>query len=93
MDDKELVEVWQCEFESMDDLESFIFDKDDFGRYTSSRTDGRWQGFLIAKRSQKVIELPLLIDIYTEDIAGNFYHEDAIHAAITAAGYQFKVKE
>ncbi len=94
MDDRELVDVWQSEFESIGELESFNFSKDDFGRYTSSRTDGRWQGFLVAKRSMPTIELPTPEDMY--DLGGTwlgrFWADGFVHNAITAAGYSYRVK-
>jgi hypothetical protein len=97
--DKELVEVWQSEFESIGELESFNFSKDDFGRYTSSRTDGRWQGFLLAKRTQPSVVLPKPDTVETSFNYGDFvtsrnvYDSDEVHAALTAAGIKYTIGE
>lgn len=85
--DKKLVEVWQSEFESLDELESFNFSKDDFGRYTSSLTDGRWQGFLLAKRSQPSVVLPKRIYSYP------MHARKEIQDSITAAGIKYTTGE
>ena len=47
-----------------------------------------WHSFLMAKRTQPVIELPTP---FNDSISG--YECDELHNAITAAGYQYKVKE
>lgn len=95
MDDKELVEVWQSEFESLDELRSFIFDKDDFGRYTSSRTDGRWQGFLLAKRTQPSVVLPkgFLMDDPDGMGRGRYLMVESVERSINRAGIKYTIGE
>lgn len=89
-EDKELVEVWQSEFESIGDLESFNFSKDDFGRYTSSLTDGRWQGFILAKRLQPIVVLPKpLICYHTNGQVDEVYSIEQL----TAAGIKYTIGE
>jgi len=90
-----LIEVWRKEFENImreiyphrsletSDGKMAYEDRDVFYWFT---------GFLMAKRSMPVIELP---DIYYEageDMAGSYFVED-IHAALESSGIQYRVKE
>lgn len=86
MTDAEQIEAWRSEFESeFDDVSQ----KYDSGIYRNSHRESMWQGFIMAKRSQPVIELPVQAITRNNKMV---YGADDIHAAITAAGYKYKVK-
>lgn len=90
------VEIWRKDFESMMKIkyplhslkrlpdDSAYIDRDVF--YIE-------QGFLMAKRNQPVIELPN-IELPNEhgNIRGQLLYKREAQKAITAAGYQYKVK-
>jgi hypothetical protein len=70
----EPIEKWKDEFESsvkltkeymnaMDFIKPHIFDVDENGKYKKSDTETLWQGFLMAKRSQPVVELPIALTL------------------------------
>lgn len=56
MDDKELVEVWQSEFEKL--MHNANLSKHPEGDYVRDPIDAMWRGFLMAKRSQPAITVP-----------------------------------
>lgn len=94
MTDAEQIEVWRKQFESeFDDVSQ----KYDSGIYRNSHRESMWQGFLMAKRSQPVIELPkpTAIDFGTLNSINSIdcLSIYSIGEAITAAGYKYKVKE
>lgn len=89
--DKQIA-VWQSEFELIDELESFNFSKDDFGRYTSSLTDGRFQGFLLAKRSQPSVVLPKPEVCFGKKPFA-YVLLDSLCDNLTAAGIKYTIEE
>lgn len=101
MDDKELIEVWRKEFHaeirnrggtvSFDGRNADLCvdgEAVDF-LYFDDRLNHCWYGFLMARRSQPVVELPVMRFSATEPI---FYVTDEVHSALTAAGIQYKVR-
>lgn len=105
----ELVEVWRKQFELMIGDENIKKNAKPFnvvgyshlspkeGTYRLPSIEAMWQGFLMAKRSQPVIELPEILyewDMERDSDQKVQYldYENTIHS-ITSAGYQYKVKE
>lgn len=87
MTEQEQIEVWRKDF-SKAIGHNYTVRSD--GRYVDVQIDNVWQGFLMAKRSMPVIELP---DNSKEDIGGfDCFDKDTVFKAITAAGYQYKIK-
>ncbi len=68
MSDQEQIEVWQDEFQNLcvsHGMKTAIFHKKPSGLgYLDFNTDCIWTGFLMAKRSQPVIELPRKIESF-----------------------------
>lgn len=91
MEDK-LIEVWRAEFEGGMKLnypKVSLFRSGD--RYFGAIAEGAYIGFLMAKQSQKVVELPER-HFYPDDM-DKFFWCDEVIAALTAAGIQYTVKE
>ena len=63
------------------------------GRYVDVQIDNVWQGFLMAKRSMQPIELPDSDDYFDKFETNIYGYESAVHEAITAAGYSYRVRE
>jgi len=96
MDDKELVEVWRKQFIDLSRLGSVaaIYERD---RFLNREVELRWQGFLMAKRSQPVIELPEILyewDMERDSDQKVQYldYENTVNA-ITAAGIKYTIGE
>ena len=85
---QEPIEQWRAEFESM--FDDNLLSRGSSGEYLNDHRNSMWHGFCLAKRSQKVIELPKPDHYYGDS---DHYEAQDVHVAITAAGYQFKVKE
>lgn len=99
MDDKELVEVWRKEFEKIYS-NGVNVDRHNEGDYVRDSTEYLWQGFLMAKRSQPVIELtkkPKLTGIdsdYSKGILEGFNICRVVDVlSITAAGIKYTTGE
>jgi len=86
---QEPIEQWRAEFKALIDDNTDI-PKSYRNNYWINIIEDRWQGFLMAKRSQKTIELPEQNPMIFS-LRG--YEANDLHDAITAAGYQFKVKD
>lgn len=95
MTDQQQIEVWRKDFES-----NFIdgrldrFDKS--GHYVNDFREALWQGFLMAKRAHKPVELPKYmpfesVDKTPEANAHNKLLHD-IRASLNAANIQYTVK-
>lgn len=76
--DQQQVEAWTEQFEN------WAYD------YPGSPLDKKYlmQAWIAAKRNQPVIELPDPDHYYLDD---DVYDADQVHAAITAAGYSYRV--
>lgn len=92
MKEAEQIEVLRKQFESeFDDVSQ----KYDSGIYRNAHRESMWQGFLMAKRSQPVIELPEPEDMYDKGDMwlGRFIADGYVYNAIIAAGCKCKFKE
>lgn len=94
MTDAEQIEAWRKEFESNLRSKWQYQKKIVNGKYSSQTLENMWQGFLMAKRSQPVIELPRPRDLYSQDYVyeGQYNFDHEIHEAIAKAGYKYEVK-
>ena len=101
MTDAEQIGAWRSDFEQWFDTHT----NNDHGiayyvgsgdKYCFTDIELAWQSFLAAKRSQPVIELPEAEWFYHADSSmcdTCSYSVDEVNAAITAAGYKYKVKD
>ena len=80
---------WRKEFES--NFSGASMEKYDSGHYKNSHQQCMWAGFLMAKQSMPVIELPRTN--WNPLLIGHFYSHGEIVKAIAAAGYKWEVKE
>lgn len=93
---REPIEKWQDEF---DYLLGFPIRNLTSSTYANPGTNEQWVRFLKLKRSQPVVELPKHDVIETSFNYGDFvsnqnvYDAEEIHAALTAAGIKYTVKE
>ena len=90
------VEIWRKEFESSLSAQAIQRDAKNPDRYWNDPVQYHWKGFLMAKRNQPVIELPDPFKINNgddNDETQMHFCADEVEQAITAAGYQYKVKE
>ena len=86
MSEDKQVEAWRAEFESLNGAQA----KFPNGEYCYPVDQYRWQGFLMAKRSMKPIELPKKCESL---VFQSTFNADDIELAITAAGYSYRVNE
>lgn len=92
MTEQEQIEVWRKEFERLQ-VGGFTALLEN-GLYEWSFTQERWEGFLMAKRSQPVVELPEIHEIWFDgEVISNKYDEADVIEALTAAGIQYKVRD
>lgn len=100
MTEEQQIEAWRKEFEAaikmtdryhhaLESTKSMILIAYG-GRYRNTDTETLWQGFLLARRSMPVIELPEFFDAV---IDGCQLFSGSVTAAIEAAGYKYKIKE
>lgn len=93
MTDAEQIEAWRSEFIEYYRTKRCTAFHD--GRFLDDRTEILYHGWLAAKRSQPVIELPETdCHCYDDDNGVNVwsYMPDTVFNAITVAGYKYKVK-
>lgn len=83
--DQQQVEAWRIEFEATVD-KPHLLQKFPSGNYHWDSTEWMWAGFQRAKRTMPVIDVP-------EGDSDGMVDLGEVYAAITAAGYQYKVKE
>lgn len=76
------IEVWRKEFEALIGDYKWL---EISGNYMPIDVQNKWIGFQMAKRNQPVIDVP-------EGDSDGMVDLGEVHAAITAAGYQYKVK-
>lgn len=81
MGDKELVDVWRKEFESL---------HNNLASYKESEKDAMWRGFLMAKRSQPSVVLPKVEKTDNTDVA---FYAVKVFDSLTAAGIKYTVGE
>lgn len=88
MDDKELVEVWRKEFIDLSRLGSVaaIYEMD---RFLNREVELRWQGFLLAKRSQPSVVLPEYIMCDDQ----KWIEPSEMMDNLTAAGIKYTIGE
>jgi hypothetical protein len=93
MTDAEQIESWRSDFEIWCKLNGHNTELHQ-GKYLNFNTYKAWIVWVAAKRSQPVIELPKPEAKYGDDYSyeGEYYYEDIVFDAITAAGYKYKVK-
>lgn len=89
MDDKELVEVWQKQFE--DWYRSIYMNSPverDSDSYVHAHISSQWNAWIAAKRSQPSVVLP-----DSDDYVYKCGYESSVHDALTAAGIKYTIGE
>lgn len=86
------IEVWKSEFEIAAADEIFNFHKDDNGDYTSQRTSSRFDGFVMARRSQPSVVLPKP-EVCFGKTPFAYVLLDSLCDNLTAAGIKYTVGE
>ncbi len=86
------IEKWREEFlkeakKEFHLIKHKFFDLDEFGQFKNDATYLRFEGFLMAKRAQKPVELPKPKDGYSLAIS-----IDRVKDLITKSGYTYTVK-
>lgn len=81
--DQQQAEGWRKQFESL--FDDNLLQRGSHGEYLNDHRNSMWHGFCLAKINQSVVELPegdsdVMVDL------------GEVHAAITAAGCQYKIK-
>lgn len=87
------VEVWKKEFEDWADAKCYYLDLQADGNYYKASTRLAWEIWQESKRSMQPIELPDSDDYFDKFETNIYGYESAVHEAITAAGYSYRVKE
>jgi hypothetical protein len=93
----ENIEQWMNEFIAIlidKDCTNFSFSKKDNGRgFRDANLDTMWTGFLMAKRSMPVVELPgPYIDYDEDDATIKYWTARQLYPALKQSGIQYKVK-
>ena len=86
MTNDEKTEIWRAEFEHICGAME-VLSRSINGNYINSETHHLWHGFLMAKRNQKIIDLPPP----KKSDGFSYWHDFDIDCAIDAAGYEFRV--
>lgn len=82
--EQQQIEVWRKQFESL--FDDNLLQRGNHGEYLNYHRNSMWHWFCFAKRNQPVIDVP-------EGDSDGMVDLGEVYAAITAAGYQYKVKE
>lgn len=96
MTDQQQVEIWRKDFELIvkKDHVHLDLDRSVLGRYLWMGTEALWQGFLMAKRAQKPVELPkpFLMDDADGNGRGEYLMLEMVENRLQKAGIPYTVK-
>lgn len=84
MTEQEQIEIWRKEFERLQGRGFTALLEN--GLYEWSFTQERWEGFLMAKRSQPIVKLP-------KDYGNGKVEMGLVKKSLTAAGIWFEVED